>query len=146
MSVVRIVRGDPAVIDLPKAANDVFEMGDICWWDATAGVVKRASQATGADHDARSQTVGSNFVGVCMARREAGDTGAVPVATQGDFVFRSTGTITVNELVRVTDNSGSPHNDQVQAHATATRCIGRAVAVASGGHVLVRITGRMNTL
>lgn len=146
MSAIRIVRGDPAVIDLPKATSDAFEAGDICWWDATAGVVRRASQATGADHDARSQVVGSNFVGICVARREAGDTGRVPVATQGDFQLRASGTITVNDMVRVTDNSGTPSNDQVQTHATATRCIGRAVSVAANNTVTVRIVGRVNLL
>jgi hypothetical protein len=148
MSVVRIVRGDPAIIDLPKATSDAFEAGDICWWDSAAGVVRRASQAPGADHDARSQVVGTNFVGVCMARREAGDTGRVPIATRGDFQFRvgGAGAITVNDMVRVTDNSGTPSNDQVQAHATATRCIGRAVSVAANNTVTVRIVGRVNLL
>jgi hypothetical protein len=146
MSVVRFVRGDPAIIDLPKATSDAFEAGDICWWDSVAGVVRRASQAPGVDHDVRSQVVGTHFVGVCMARREAGDTGRVPIATRGDFQFRASGAITVNDMVRVTDNSGTPSNDQVQAHATATRCIGRAVSVAANNTVTVRIVGRVNLL
>jgi hypothetical protein len=81
-----------------------------------------------------------------MARREAGDTGRVPTATRGDFQFRASGAITVNDMVRVTDNSGTPSNDQVQAHATATRCIGRAVSVAANNTVTVRIVGRVNLL
>lgn len=146
MSVIRIVRGDPSVIDLPKDVNDTIEAGDICWWDTEDRVVRRASYATGADHDERSQLVGSQFVGVCVARRDAGDTGAVPVATRGDFIFRAVGLIGFNELVRVADDAGSPSNFKVQAHSTASRCIGRAVSAASGGYVIIRINGRMNTL
>jgi len=144
MSTLRLERGDPCIVDLPKVTNDAIKMGDILWWSGTDSAVRPASAATGTDHNARANVVGTNFAGVAMADRDSGDTGLVPVATSGDFAFPFTGTAPVTlGLVRVADNSGSPHNQTLEANTTAAHAIGRTIRSTST-HVRLRLLSRFN--
>lgn len=141
---IRLERGDPRIVDLPKVATDAIYAGDIVWWASGSSAVRPASAATGADHDARANVVGTNFVGVAMATREAGDTGLVPVATAGDFVFPFAGAAPVTlGPVRVADNSGAPHNQTLEVAATPAHMVGRAITT-SGSNVRLRILSRLD--
>jgi len=130
MSALRLERGDPNIVDLPKVSTDVIKVGDILWWSSSDSAVRPASKATGIDHNARANIVGTNCVGVAMADRDDGDTGLVPVATSGDFAFPFTGTAPVTlGLVRVADNSGSPYDQTLEANTTAAHAVGRTIRV-----------------
>jgi len=141
---VRLERGDPRIVDLPKVSTDTIQMGDILWWSSADSAVRPASAATGADHNTRANTVSANFVGVAMANRDSGDTGLVPVATAGDFVFPITGAAPVIlGHVRVADNSGSPYNQILEANTTASQAVGRTIR-ATSTEVRIRLLTRFN--
>jgi hypothetical protein len=144
MSSIRLLRGDPRVLDLPKVLNDNILAGDILYVSAGDSAVRPASAAPGADHDAKSGAVGANFAGIAMADRLAGDPGRVPVATAGDFMLPTSGTPAIRAMVRVIDVSGTPSSTTVEATTTAGMAIGRTLDTASGGRVEVRILSRFN--
>ena len=144
MSTLRLERGNPNIVDLPKVSSDTIRMGDILWWSSADSAVRPASAATGVDHNARANIVGTNCVGVAMASRDSGDTGPVPVAINGDFAFPITGTAPVTlGLVRVADNSGSPHNQTLEANSTAAHAVGRTIR-ATSTEVRIRLLTRFN--
>jgi len=144
MGTLRLERGDPRIVDLPKLAADVIKAGDILWWSSSDSAVRPASAATGTDHNARANVVGTNFVGVAMADRDDGDTGLVPVATSGDYAYPITGTAPATlGYVRVADNSGSPHNQTLEANTTAAHAVGRTIR-ATSAEVRIRLLTRFN--
>jgi predicted RecA/RadA family phage recombinase len=139
---VRLERGNPNIVDLPRNTADEIFMGDVLVW--SSGVVRPASTVTGADHPTRSNTVGTNFAGIAMAYRAANDPGTVPVATDGDFAMPFTGTApTPGSLVRIADNSGSPHRQTVESTTANTAALGRCIN-AGGSIARIRILSRMN--
>lgn len=144
MGTLRLERGDPRIVDFPKLAADVIKAGDILWWSSSDSAVRPASAATGTDHNARANVVGTNFVGVAMADRDDGDTGLVPVATSGDYAYPITGTAPATlGYVRVADNNGSPHNQTLEANTTAAHAVGRTIR-ATSAEVRIRLITRIN--
>lgn len=144
MSTQRFIRGQASVIDLPKLAADAIQAGDVLYWSVADSAARPASAATGVDHAARAAVVGTNFVGIAMADRDAGDTSRVPVATDGDAIFAVAGTPTVMSLVRVVDNAGSPSRTNIESTAVPAQAIGRTLSLAAGGRIEVRINSRFN--
>jgi predicted RecA/RadA family phage recombinase len=144
MSTVRLLRGDPRIVDFPKASADAIKMGDVLHWVAGSAGVRPASLAAGADYAAKSAAVGVSFAGIAMADRDAGDTGRVPVATAGDFVFPSTGSPAVFARATVADNSGTPRDQVIAATTKNDPAIGRVIGVPATGFVEVRITSRLD--
>jgi hypothetical protein len=139
---VRLERGDPNIIDLPRNTADEIFIGDVLVW--SGGVVRPASTVTGADHATRANTVGTNFAGIAMAYRAANDPGPVPVATNGDFAMPFTGSAPASgTLVRIADNSGSPHRQTVESTTANTAALGRCIT-AGGNIARIRILSRVN--
>jgi predicted RecA/RadA family phage recombinase len=143
LSNIRLERGDPNIISLPKVSTDKIKAGDILWWSGSDSAVRPASKATGTDHNARANVVGTNFVGVAMADRDDGDTGLVPVATTGDFAFKLTGTAPASLAhVRVADNAGEPHNQTLEANTTTAHAVGRVIR-SNSTEVRIRLLSRL---
>ena len=139
---VRLERGAPNIVDLPRNIADEVFMGDVLVW--SGGVVRPASTVTGADHATRANTVGTNFAGIAMAYRAANDPGPIPVATNGDFALPFTGTAPASgALVRIADNAGSPHRQTVESTTANAAALGRCIT-ASGNIARIRILSRAN--
>jgi predicted RecA/RadA family phage recombinase len=146
MSTVRLLRGDPRIVDMPKASADAIKMGDLLHWVAGSSGVRPFSLAAGGNFGAKAGAAALDFVGVAMADRDAGDTGRVPVATAGDYLFPTTGSPAVMARVGASDNSGTPRDQTVAAATTNGTAIGRVINVPGTGFAEVRISSKLDEI
>lgn len=142
----RLIRGEPRSIALPKLAADAIEIGDLLYWDATNGAVRNAETVSGADYATKKANFAAAFVGVALSAHEAGTTGNVLVATDGDFLFECPSGAAYSPTDGVAIGNGSNVSDQtVIKTTTASEIIGRVVEpkASSAQKVIVRIRSKL---
>ncbi len=139
----RLIRGEPRTIALPKYSADAIEIGDLLYWDATTNAVRNAVTVSGADYATKFAAA---FVGVALSAHDAGSTGNVLVATDGDFQFDcpSGAKYDVTDGVAI-GNGTAVANQTVVKTATAGEIIGRVLALkaSAGTTVQVRIKSKL---
>lgn len=144
---VRLVRGDPQIVKLPKYANDAIDLGDLLYFDATNDAARPAENIGGADYAAKKAAFAAAFVGVAMASAAAGDTGDIPVATAGDFQFPAPGGAAYDVTDKVAVGNGTAVQDQGLVKTTTdAESIGRVIAQkpSAATSVLVRLVPILN--
>jgi hypothetical protein len=147
----RFVRGDVRAVSLPAYAVDAVEIGDLVWWDATNDAVRPASVVSGANYTEKKTNLATAFVGVALSAKEAGRTGQVLVATEGDFLFAApSGDGTGMEVGQILagGNGTAMANQTVSAASSTAEVIGVAVASKSTSETAVycRILSRLSHL
>ena len=142
----RLIRGEPRTIALPKYSADAIEIGDLLYWDATTNAVRNAVTVSGADYATKKANFAAAFVGVALSAHDAGSTGNVLVATDGDFQFDcpSGAKYDVTDGVAI-GNGTAVANQTVVKMATAGEIIGRVLALkaSAGTTVQVRIKSKL---
>jgi len=147
----RFVRGDVRAVSLPAYTADAVEIGDLLWWDAANDAVRPADQVGGANYAAKKANLATAFVGVALSAKEAGRTGYVLVATEGDFLFAApSGDGTAMEVGQIlAGGNGTAMQNQTVFKADSTaEAIGVAVAPKSTSEAAVycRILSRLSQL
>jgi len=144
---LRLIRGEPRVIALPKLAADQIEIGDLLYWDATNGAVRNAETVSGADYATKKGNFAAKFVGVALSAHEANSSGNVLVATNGDFLFDCPSGTAYDPVDYVTVGNGTVVADQtVVKTTTASEAIGRVLEkkAAAGARCVLRLLTRVN--
>jgi|GEM_PF-4436766 len=146
---MRLVRGDPRIIRLPKFADDAIEMGDLLFWDDANGAARPAEQVSGENYAAKQTAFAAAFIGVAMVAAEAGAGGEIPVATSGDYLYPApSGANTAYDVASmVAIGNGTAVQDQgVVKTNTVANSIGRVIAPKSTAQAfaLVRIASQLN--
>lgn len=142
----RFIRGEPRCITLPKLAADAIEIGDLLWWDSTNGAVRNAETVGGADYATKAANFAAAFVGVALSAHDAGSTGNVLVATDGDFEFDCPSGTAYTVLDGVQIGNGTAVQDQtVVKTGTAANMLGRVLSpkTSAGTRTQIRIKSKV---
>lgn len=125
----RHVYGDPKVRPMPVLAASVIDIGDMCWFDASNNVVKRASDYTWDTNLATTQgTFKDVYCGVARsAKRSTDPAGTIQLDTSG--VFRmdcASAAFDLGVFLGPADSGSSTlENQKLVAVANATLAVGK---------------------
>lgn len=141
----RYLRGDTRPLSLPTLAADAIEIGDLLYWDATNNAARNAETVGGADYAAKKGNFAAALLGVALEAKPAGESRAIGVATDGDFLFACPSGAEYDVLDTVAVGTGSAVADQtVVKDATAANAIGRVIALKPSAEttVVVRLLSK----
>jgi hypothetical protein len=133
--------GDTNPVLLAVDAATVIEIGDLVYLDGDDAKPAAAMSDQGTA-SANQQLLHDNFAGVAMQRSQAGQAGAVRVATTGVFEFDcDEATFEVGDLLGPAENASGDalENQKLTPVGGAANALGRCAVRAPGGATSVTI-------